>query len=54
MIIAHRLSTLAKADLIIVLDKGRLAESGTHSQLMSLEGGRYRTLALAQASGAAI
>ena len=38
--IAHRLSTIADADRILVLDQGRLAESGTHAQLLR-EGGLY-------------
>ena len=37
-IIAHRLSTIHNADHIIVLDKGLLAESGNHAQLMEKEG----------------
>ncbi|MBU3599501.1 ABC transporter ATP-binding protein [Polynucleobacter sp. 30F-ANTBAC] len=36
--IAHRLSTLRKADRLIVLDKGQVVEQGSHDQLMSLEG----------------
>ncbi|MGI8603335.1 MAG: ABC transporter ATP-binding protein [Verrucomicrobiales bacterium] len=39
-VIAHRLSTIARSDIIVVLDKGRMVESGTHSQLMALRG-RY-------------
>ena len=36
--IAHRLSTIQDADCIYVLDKGRIIESGTHDQLLALEG----------------
>ncbi|MEP0519900.1 MAG: ABC transporter transmembrane domain-containing protein [Hyphomicrobiales bacterium] len=38
MMIAHRLTTVKDADLICVLDQGQLAESGTHSELMSKNG----------------
>lgn len=41
--IAHRLSTLRNMDRIIVLDKGRIIESGTHTQLLRT-GGAYRKL----------
>jgi len=43
LIIAHRLSTVIHADEIIVLDKGRIAERGTHWGLLQ-QGGRYTTL----------
>lgn len=41
MLIAHRISTLMKADNIIVLDKGKVIESGTHEELLA-KGGVYR------------
>ena len=43
LVIAHRLSTVARADRIIVLDKGRIVEDGSHGELLAL-GGRYRAL----------
>jgi ATP-binding cassette, subfamily B (MDR/TAP), member 1 len=41
--VAHRLSTIQKADIIYVIDKGQVVEQGTHKQLMELKG-RYREL----------
>ncbi|MBJ6107626.1 ABC transporter ATP-binding protein [Hymenobacter sp. BT523] len=44
LVIAHRLSTIQKADKIIVLDKGEIKETGTHEELLRLEGGYYAQL----------
>jgi ATP-binding cassette, subfamily B, bacterial len=43
LVIAHRLSTIRSADQILVIDDGRVAESGTHAELLAL-GGRYADL----------
>ncbi|MDX1584550.1 MAG: ABC transporter ATP-binding protein, partial [Thermoanaerobaculia bacterium] len=43
LVIAHRLSTVTRADTIIVLDRGRIAEQGSHEQLLT-KGGLYKRL----------
>jgi|694.fasta_scaffold47261_3 NHLM bacteriocin system ABC transporter peptidase/ATP-binding protein len=43
LVIAHRLSTIRDADLILVLDKGAVVQSGTHDELLQMDG-LYRTL----------
>jgi ATP-binding cassette subfamily B protein len=50
--IAHRLSTVRDADLILMLDAGRIIERGTHADLVSL-GGRYASLVERDAVGIA-
>ena len=47
IVISHRLSTIRNADMIYVLDKGRIAQSGDHDALMAA-GGLYRDLVLEQ------
>lgn len=47
-VIAHRLSTIKNADKIIVINKGKIAEEGTHEELLKIANGAYKTLYDAQ------
>ena len=44
IVIAHRLATIKKADMIIVMDKGEIVEQGTHKELLKKQDGYYRNL----------
>ncbi len=48
IVIAHRLATIKKADLIMVMDKGLIVEKGTHKELLKKENGYYLNLYEAQ------
>lgn len=52
IVIAHRLSTVTRADHIVVMEKGIIVESGSHAVLMEKENGRYRALREIQRAGA--
>lgn len=50
LIIAHRLSTIQDADLIVVMDGGRIVETGNHDELIAKQG-RYYELYMTQFEG---
>ncbi len=49
--VAHRLSTIAAMDRLVVMDKGRVVEEGTHAQLVKKRGGIYASLWARQSGG---
>ena len=52
-VIAHRMSTVARADQVLVFDGGRIVERGKHDELMQIPGGVYRSFLDLQLGGAA-
>ena len=44
IVIAHRLATIKSADMIIVMDQGKIVEKGTHNELLMIESGYYKNL----------
>jgi len=53
LFVAHRLSTIARAERIVVLEDGGIVESGTYQQLVSRPDSRFRALMAAQLTAAA-
>ena len=54
LVIAHRLATIANADRILVVDDGRIVESGSHADLIARKNGRYRNLQAAQTESGSV
>ena len=52
IVIAHRLSTIRDSDLIVVMDRGRIVEEGTHNELLEKKG-QYYELYMTQYAGIA-
>ena len=50
IVIAHRLSTIRDADMIVVMDQGRIVESGNHDELLRRKG-KYYDLYMTQYAG---
>lgn len=50
IVIAHRLSTIRDADIIVVMDQGRIVEQGNHEALLARKG-RYHDLYMTQFAG---
>ena len=48
IVVAHRLSTIKNADNILVIEHGKVKESGTHEKLMNIENGTYKELYVSQ------
>jgi ATP-binding cassette subfamily B protein len=54
LVVAHRLSTVRALDRLLVMDRGRLVEEGSHATLARLEGGSYRRLLQHQVPGSGL
>jgi ABC-type multidrug transport system fused ATPase/permease subunit len=48
ILVAHRLSSIARAERVVVLEAGKITEEGTYAELSRREGGRFRSLMAAQ------
>ncbi len=53
LFITHRLATIRNADLILMMDQGRVAEQGTHQELLALRGLYYCLYQQQESSGGA-